>query len=328
MPPTSLISEPEAKIGAADAAPRYSVVIPVFNSENVVGDTIDACHEFFSRRSMSFELVLVNDGSRDGSWPVLLSRARAYPEVTAINLLRNYGQHTAVLCGLQYSRGSWLITLDDDLQNPPAEIDRLIAAAEGGHDLVFGVPRHKRHTLFRRWGSAFVRQVNRRVFDMPPDVAPTNFRLMKREVADRILAHRTHAPYINGLALLYAFDPVSVPVEHEPRRTGRSNYGPLQIAEVVGRILFNYSSYPLRVVSVFGLVVAGFSFLLAAYFFLHGLLREPKVPGWSSVAVMLAFFNGVTLLLVGMLGEYTIRILRQISQDDPFHVVQVFRGES
>jgi glycosyltransferase involved in cell wall biosynthesis len=290
-----------------------------------VGDTIRACSEYFAARGLDYELILVNDGSRDGSWEVLRQSALECPSVTAVDLLHNYGQHTAVLCGLRESRGQWVVTLDDDLQNPPGEIDHLIDAASRGHDLVFGVPVRKAHGLVRRWGSAVVDRLNRSVFRKPPDLTLTNFRLIERRVVDRIVAHRTHYPYINGLAVLYARRPANVAVEHHRRRVGRSTYGPWKIAELIARILFNYSSFPLRAVIALGFVVSSLALVLAAWFLVRGLFFEPSVKGWASVAVMLAFFNGLLLLLMGMLGEYILRVLQQVSSSEPYHVAEIVR---
>jgi len=305
----------------------YSVVIPVYCSAGIVGQTLDACVSFFTSLGEPFEILAVNDGSTDDSWNVLIEASRRHPSVIAIDLLRNYGQHTALFCGLQLSRGELVVTLDDDLQNPPAEIERLIAAARQGHDVVFGRYEQKRHNLVRRLGSHVVDLINSRVFRKPGDLRLTNFRLLRREVVDRILCHQTQYPYINGLAVLYARRPVNVLVEHHPRRIGRSNYNPLRIAELVLRILFTYSSYPLRLVSLIGMVASFASLLLAAFFFVRGLVAD-TMPGWASVAVMLSFFNGLSLLLLGMLGEYTVRVLQQVSRGQFYHVVQVVGRES
>lgn len=305
--------------------PEYSAVIPVYNSEGIVAETIEACVAFFEREALAFEVVAVNDGSSDGSWDVLRACVRKHPQVVAIDLLRNYGQHTAVLCGFEHARGRRIVTLDDDLQNPPDEIAHLIAAAQRGHDVVFGAYRQKRHGRVRRVGSRVVDAINTRVFRKPADLTLTNFRLLDRDVVRRILAHRTQHPYVNGLAVLYARSAANAPVEHRPRRVGVSNYGPLQILELVTRILFNYSSYPLRLVSGVGLAASVASFVLAGYFLIRALAAETTVPGWASVVVMLSFFNGLSLLVLGMLGEYTIRILQQVSQQTPYHVAEVAR---
>jgi glycosyltransferase involved in cell wall biosynthesis len=273
-------------------------------------------------------LILVNDGSRDDSWQVLSRKFAEHSRLAAINLLRNYGQHTAVLAGLRYSRGEYVVTLDDDLQNPPEEIGRLIAQAEAGHDVVFGRFRRKGHSPLRRLGSRIVNAINRRVFDKPRDLVLTNFRLLDRRVVDRIVAHKTLYPYINGLAIMYAQRPANVEVEHRPRAAGRSTYDFVKIIELVMRILFNYSSYPLRLASLSGIAVAVMSFFLAGYFLVRGLFIGTSVPGWASVAVMLAFFNGLSLLLLAMLGEYVIRILQQVSQIEHYHIVEVLQRET
>lgn len=307
---------------------RYSVVIPVYNSGDVVGTTIDATVDFFAENGLSHEIILVNDGSRDGSWEVLREKFARHRDVVALNLLRNYGQHTAVLCGLRESRGDHVLTLDDDMQNPPSEMANLIRKADEGHDLVFGRYLHKRHALGRRIGSRIVDRINRRIFGKPRDLTLTNFRIMHRRVVDRILSHKTNYPYINGLAIMYAHRPADVEVEHRPRTAGKSNYGVVQIAELVMRILFNYSSYPLRLVSITGLAVAVGSLALSAYFLVRALLYGTAVVGWASTAVMLSFFNGISLLMLGMLGEYVHRILSQLSHLEQYHVIEALRHDA
>lgn len=302
-------------------------MIPVFDSAAIVARTVEDCHRFFASRRITHEILLVNDGSRDESWQVLRELVGRVPGVVAIDLLRNYGQHTAVLCGLRHSRGEWVVTLDDDRQNPPEEIERLIATAAEGHDVVFGVPRVKAHGAVRRWGSRLINVLNRRVFGKPRDLVLTNFRLMERRVVERILAHGTLYPYVNGLAVLYARRPTNTVVEHRPREVGQSSYRPWKIVELVGRILFNYSSYPLRVVTAVGFVAAVVSFFLGGYFLVRGLFFEPTVPGWASVVVMLSLFNGLLLVLLGMIGEYLLRVLRQVSQEQGYHVAQVLRDD-
>lgn len=316
----------ETAISAAQP-PEYSTVIPVFNSAGIVSETIDACARFFEQEGLAYEIIAVDDGSTDESWEVLQRSAAKNPAVVAVRLLRNYGQHSAVHCGLAVSRGEYVVILDDDLQNRPEEIPKLIQAAAEGADVVFGKFLRKKHSLTRRAGSWLTNRVNTAVFDKPRDLVLTNFKLIHRRVVDRILAHRTPFPYINGLAVLYARRPASVPVEHHERRVGKSNYGPVKIAELLTRILFNYSAFPLRFVTTAGLTIAALSFCFAAYVLAKALIVGTTVPGWASVVVMLAFFNGMTLLVLGMIGEYLIRILKQISMTEPYHVAEIHRNE-
>lgn len=305
---------------------KYSVVIPVYNSANIVGETIDRTVAFFEQHHLIYELILVNDASSDQSWNIVCEKALANPQLVAVNFLKNYGQHTAVFCGLQQSTGDYIITMDDDLQNPPEEIIHLIEKASEGHDLVFGRFRAKQHAGYRRLGSLLIGAINKRLFHKPDDLVLTNFRIIRRDVVDRMCAYQTSYPYIPGLALMFSANSANVWVEHKPRPQGKSNYNFFKIAELVMRILFNYSSFPLRLVSLTGGLMAGLSFLLGLYFLGKALFVGTTVPGWASVVVLLSFFNGITILILSMLGEYTVRLLNQTSQAQSYHIKEIIRS--
>lgn len=301
----------------------YSVVIPVYNSANIVAETIAQVREFFLSRSLRFEIVLVNDGSKDDSWGVIAGMACRYSEVTAINLLKNYGQHHANLCGFRHAKGNYVITMDDDLQNPPEEIAKLIQTSKEGYDLIIGRFETKQHSFVRRIGSQFVGWLNRKVFDVRDDLVLTNFRIIRRDVVDRICLDKSFAPYIPGLALKYSSHRCNVLVRHLPRAEGKSNYTWRKILRLVATILFNHSSIPLRYGAAFGFLVAGGSFLLSLYFLLEAVINGTNAPGWASLVVLLSFFNGVLILLLSVIGEYLIRILREINTQCSYEVKEI-----
>lgn len=305
------------------AAPQYSVVIPVFNSQDIVRETLRQTAAFFESRGLDYEIIAINDGSRDDSWAQLQAAARDNPRIVAIDLLRNSGQHNANLCGFRAARGQWLVTMDDDLQNPPEEIAHLIAKAAEGFDLVIGRFQHKQHASYRKLGSRLVRWMNQRIFGQEPDLVLSNFRLVRRDVVDRVCAYRGPFPYIPGLCLLYSGRRANALVEHHARSTGSSNYNLRRILSLVSTILFNYSSFPLRLVAALGLATAALSLLLGLYYLLTGVLGGARVPGWTTLVVLLSFFNGVTMLMLGMLGEYVVRIINQLTMSDPYFVRQV-----
>jgi glycosyltransferase involved in cell wall biosynthesis len=301
----------------------FSVVIPVFNSEGIVGTTIDRTVAFFRRLALRFEVLCVNDGSDDASWEVLEGKAAEYPEVMAIDLLRNYGQHNAVLCGLRRTRGDWVVTIDDDLQNPPEEIIHFMRRAdEGGYDVVFGRFRRKQASGTRRLGTRAIEMINRRVFGQPPDLTVSNFRLLRRDVVDRICEDRSATPYITGLALLYSHKPGNASVAHAPRAEGQSNYSPVRIARLVVTILFSYSAFPLRLFAVIGFVVALVAVVTGSVYLAMGLTGNTRVEGWTSLIVVTAFLGGVTIAMLSMLGEYLVRALNQTSQRQPYHIAR------
>ena len=190
--------------------PNLSVVIPVFRSENLLADTVNELIE--TLEGGSFEVVLVDDGSPDGSWEVVRRLAVGDARVRGLRLYKNHGQHHAVLAGMSVARGDWVVTIDDDGQNPPSEIKALMDDADG-HDVVFGRFREKQAHGMRRFGTSAVRWLNIKVFGMPQDFHVSNVRLIRRDVVDRILSDRTAFPYVTGQALLHSASPSWVYVE-------------------------------------------------------------------------------------------------------------------
>ena len=306
---------------------RFSVVIPVYNSEQVVGQTIDDVVDVFAAAGLDLELVLVNDGSRDGSWAVVSDKVRAIPGAVAVNLLKNYGQHHANLAGLREATGDFVVTMDDDGQNPADQVPLLIdAALAGGYDVVFGRFEQKQAPWHRRLGSILIGLVNRRIFNQPPDLVVSNFRILRRDVVDRICASQTAHPYVTGQALLYSSRRANVTVRHAARAAGSSNYGARRILRLVLTIMFSYSSWPLRALAALGFAVAILSFLLGGVYLVNGLVNDTQVEGWTTLVVLLAVFNGFTIGMLSMLGEYVVRTLNAVSSADTYHVLERVRG--
>jgi len=304
---------------------RYSVVIPVFDAETTIAEVIRRTSAVFESRQCSYEIVCVNDGSSDDSWSVLREQARNNRNVVAIDLIKNYGQHPAMFCGLKHSTGDFVVTIDGDLQNPPEEIFKLVDKALEGYDLVFGQFKQKKHSFVRRLGSRVIGLLNEKIFGKPKDLKVTNYRLMSRSLVNRMCRYRTAFPYLNGLALKFSGPRLraNVMVEHCERQSGKSAYTPRRIAQLVLTILFNYSSYPLALVSVLGLTVSLLSFALGVFLICKRLLIGAMVPGWTSIVVIMSFFNGILTLLLGMLGEYVIRILNTVSDNSCYEIGEV-----
>lgn len=300
------------------AIPRFSIVIPVYNSEAIVGETVKRTCQALETIGATFEIILVNDASPDGSWAVISDLAKADERITAINLLNNSGQHAANLCAFRQSRGEWVVTMDDDLQNPPEEISKLAEKADEGYDLVLGEFQQKQHASYRRLGSRIVRLINQRIFGQEKDLVLSNFRMIRRDVVDRICAYRGPYPYVPGLCLMYSAHRANTLVRHDPRAIGQSNYNLQRIVSLVAAILFNYSSFPLRVVAGIGSVISLGAFVLGIYYLVVGLFARSSVPGWTTLVVLLSFFNGVVIVMLAMLGEYLVRIINQLSTSDPY----------
>ena len=302
---------------------KYSVVIPVYNSAKIIEQTIGRTVAFFEEQQWPYEIVLVNDASPDNSWEKLDMLAQHNQNIIAINLFKNYGQHTAIFCGFHYAKGDYVITMDDDLQNPPEEIEHLVHKILEGYDVVYGKFRQKKHASYRRLGSKLIEQVNFRVFDQPRDLTVSNYRILEKQVIERIINYRTAYPYITGLSLMFSNQRGNVEVNHEPRQQGQSGYNWHKLLALVMRIIFNYSSYPLRVVSGIGFGVATIAFLFGIYYLLRSLFIGTSVQGWATLVILLSFFSGIQIVIISMLSEYVIRLVQQVSSTNLFYVRNV-----
>jgi len=307
---------------------KYSVVVPVFNGADKIDELFCRIQKTFESRNCRYEVVIVNDGSTDDSWQKITQAARTNPNIVAINLTRNFGQHPAVLCGLANCTGDYALTIDADLQNPPEELFKLIEpAVERNLELVFARFLKERHALYRRWGSKVIALLNEVIFDKPKDLTISNVRLMSKEVVARISAQRPAFPYINGLALQCS-DPAkraNVLVEHHKRTGSQSTYTPVKIAQLVGVILLNYSELP-KVVSSAGFGTAWFSFVLAAAFTAKHYLLNSALPEFTPIVATLTACNVILALAVGILGRYSRKIAQTISQNGSYKIGSIVKG--
>jgi glycosyltransferase involved in cell wall biosynthesis len=300
-------------------------VIPVFNSEPIIETTVQRTVDFFEGKQLDYEIVLVNDGSSDGSWEKIKDIAHYRSTVKAINLLKNYGQHNANLCGFRSAVGDWVITMDDDLQNPPEEIEKLIEKAEEGYELIIGQFRQKKHAMYRRLGSRLINKINKSIFATPDGIVLSNFRLISRQVIDRICAYQTGHPYIPGLTIMFAHSVANVEVEHHSRSHAESNYNFSRILKLVATILFNYSSYPLRLMSYIGIIVAVLSLLIGGFYIAKGILFGASAPGWLTIVVLISIFSAIIMAMLGMIGEYLVRLINQTSNAQSYVIKEVVK---
>ena len=307
--------------------PSLSVVIPVFNSEESLPDLCERLQAVLRQNASHYEMIFVNDGSTDSSWDVICQLRKKYKFLIGINLLRNYGQHNAILCGFQYSNGDYVVTMDDDLQNPPEEIIKLINLASDNYDVVFGKFLEKKHNFIRRMGSKLIGYINTKIFNKPKHLILSNFRIIRRDVIKRILNYKTAFPYIPGLILMFSHRPGNVVVEHCSRKIGKSNYNFLKILNLVSVLLFCYSSYPMTLLCITGSVISLMSFLFGVAYIIKNIVFSVSVPGWTSVIVLMSFFGGYIIFMLGIIGAYLSRIMNQVSSNKPYHTFEVIRSE-
>jgi len=301
---------------------KISVIIPVYNSEATLEELFFRLnHTMIEIVGEDYELIFVNDGSRDNSWEKLQSLAMHNEKITAINLTRNFGQHNAIMCGFSQARGELFVTIDDDLQIPPEEIVKLFNAVKPGIDVVYGVYGNKKHSKFRNIGSEFVQWIYRRTFNM--SIKITSFRIIKKEIIDLMLSYENSFTYIDGLLCWYSSHMKTVEVEHHQREAGKSGYSLSRLILLALNMMTNFSIVPLQMASLFGFLFSVSGFFFGFYFLLKKMLFDINVSGFTSTIVSVTIFSGVQLLTIGMLGEYIGRIHINVSKRPQFAIRKI-----
>lgn len=281
---------------------ELSVVIPVYNSENSIEPLLIRLSDALP--GLDYEVVLVNDGSRDNSEAVCARLATERPEVKFLSLRRNFGEFNAVMCGLNHAGGKYCVMIDDDFQNPPEEILKLVETAERGHyGVVYTYYNKKEHAAYRNLGSRFVNWITSFLLDKPKDLYLSSFKLIRQEVVEEIIKYTGPYPYIDGLIFRVTRNIGTVQVTHNKREEGRSNYTPRKLISLFLNILFCYSALPIRLFMPIGLGLAGLGTVLL-FFLLGQWVIGPDPKGWQVVTATLIFIGGIQCTLLSVLGEY------------------------
>lgn len=308
--------------------PALSVVIPVYNASGSLSELLRQLVGVLSKSESGYEIILVDDCSPDNSWQVIQELALLYPQIRGFQLMHNEGQATATLCGMARAAGEIVVTMDDDLQHPPDQLPRLLETlkAHPEIDCVLGYFEEKHHAFYRNVGSALIRKINAAAFGLPASVRSSAFRALRRPVLDAIVNQRTMSAAMPALLFGTTRRVMSIPVDHAPRHAGKSSYSfGKQLALALDNIC-NATMLPLRLVSVLGLLMCALSMVLVVFYLTRYFMGIIQVAGWATVVLLLTFFSGVTLLSLGVFGEYLVRVLREVRQR-PMYVVRETTGE-
>jgi undecaprenyl-phosphate 4-deoxy-4-formamido-L-arabinose transferase len=305
---------------------ELSFVIPVYNGSRTIGAVVERIHDLYA--DLSFEVVLVNDGSRDDSEQVCRDLAERHPEsVTFVHLARNFGEHAAVLAGLNHAAGAHAAVLDDDGQNPPEEVRKLYDEIRAGRrDVVFGRYRVKHHGWLRNLGSRLNDRMANVMLKKPPELYLSSFKIMNRFVVDEITRYQGAFPYIDGLILRATANLGQVDVEHRQRVGSPSGYTLRKLFRLWTNMFLNFSILPLRLSALLGLVASMTSLLLLVAIVIDKLYINPGVTvGLPTVLATIVFFAGVQLVILGTIGEYLGRLFLDHSKSPQFVVRYVTR---
>ena len=285
-----------------------SIVIPVYNSEKILPELLSQLARILPTLSSLHEVILVNDGSRDRSWEVICHLAQKYGRVQGINLMRNYGQHNALLCGIRAARYEVIVTMDDDLQNPPEEIPRLLEKLAEGYDVVYGAPQKEQHGFWRNMASQITKLALAKVMDIEAARNVSAFRAFRTRLRDAFAKYQSSFLSIDVLLTWGTTRFAAIPVRHESRNEGVSNYNFRKLATHALNMITGFSTLPLRIASWIGFTFTLFGIGVLAYVIGRYLWLGDVVPGFPFLASIISIFSGAQLFAFGILGEYLARM--------------------
>ena len=303
-----------------------SVVVPVFNSESNCAELVGRLGKVLDVSARCFEVLLVNDGSHDRSWAQISELAQEYPWVRGVNLMRNYGQHNALLCGIRAARFELTVTLDDDLQNPPEEITKLVAAMSDDTDVVYGTPNVEQHGFLRDQSSRITKLALQSAMGVDVARNVSAFRLFRTRLREAFAAYR--GPYVSVDVLLTWGTTrfAHTAVLHEPRRLGASSYTVRKLITHAFNMMTGFSTLPLQIASFVGFLFTIFGFAVLGYVAISYVTYGAAVPGFAFLASIIAIFSGAQLFALGIIGEYLARMHFR-TMDRPTYLVSETTGD-
>jgi len=305
---------------------KISVVIPVYRSRESLPILLDRLESQLRLLGRSYEVVLVDDCSPDDTWTVLKKLKEDRPWLKIAHLLRNSGQHNAILCGFTIADGKIIVTMDDDLQNPPEELHKLISAIDQGYDLAIAAYNSKKHGGLRNLGGKLVDSVQRRIFGLPHSFQLTSFRAARRLIVENVVHMGGSYPYVTSMLLSHTSKYINVPVRHDQRRFGKSNYTLKSSVLLMLNLLLNYSSYPLYFVAGLCFLAFTFAAALGLWVLWRAAVYGAFVEGWASTIIVVSLLNALILLALVIQGLYLSRLHQQVSRSRVSFTIGEFHG--
>jgi undecaprenyl-phosphate 4-deoxy-4-formamido-L-arabinose transferase len=298
-----------------------SVVVPVYNSEDSLRPLVERLAAALPAFSSAFEVILVNDASRDGSWAVICQLVREYDWVHGINLMRNYGQHNALLCGIRSAAYDLILTIDDDLQHPPEELHHLVAKLDAGFDVVYGTPQREQHGLLRDLASQVTKLALQSAMGVETARNVSALRAFRTNVRDAFATFQGPFVSIDVLLTWGTTRFAAIPIRHDPRTIGVSNYTLRKLITHALNMMTGFSVLPLQLASLMGVVLALFSVLMMIFVIARFAIEGTPVPGFPFLASVIGIFSGAQLLALGIIGEYLARMHFRL-MDRPSYVIR------
>ena len=305
--------------------PYVSIVIPVYNEQDNLEMLYTRIMAVMDKTGKPFEVLFTNDGSRDQSGAILKEFHYRRPnEVRVIDFNGNFGQHMAIMAAFERVRGDVIVTLDADLQNPPEEIPKLLAAIEAGHDAAGGYRKDRQDSVFRKYSSKIINGIRAKITNIRMRDQGCMLRAYRKNIIESIVASGETSTFIPALAYSFAANPVEVEVEHAARSAGESKYHLYDLIRLNFDLMTGFSVVPLQVFTLFGMVVSTFSLLFVIFLFIRRIIVGPEAEGLFTLFAILYFLVGVGIMGLGIIGEYIGRIYKEVRRRPRFVIRKIY----
>ncbi|MEX2231336.1 MAG: glycosyltransferase family 2 protein [Cyclobacteriaceae bacterium] len=300
-----------------------SIVVPVYNSENCLEElNKQICAAL---QNINYELILVNDKSKDQSWEKIVALYNINKRIKGISLKKNSGQDNAIMAGLGQALGEYVVIMDDDLQHSPADICKLYTKCKEGHDICYAFFPEKKQNVWKNAGSRLNGYLAELFLKKPKGLYLSPYKILHASLVREIIAYKGAFPYIDGIVLSLTSKITQVELSHQKRFDGKGNYNLVRSVSVFLKHITGYSLYPLRIATIIGIMAAGLSFLLGVYFVIDYLTNDAHVEGWITLVLLIVFFNGLILMCVGLIGEYIGRIYMTLTAKRQYVIDKVIK---
>jgi len=306
--------------------PDLSIIVPVYNEEEVLHELHKRLTESLGLLGKSYEIILVDDGSRDKSVQIMMELARRDPKhVRPLVFSRNFGHHLALTAGLDHATGDVIVMMDADLQDQPEELHKLLAKLDSGFDVVYADRQERQHSWYKTLSSKMFIGLINGVAKTEVPINSSIYRVMTREVADALRECREKARFLPGLVSWLGYRQTSEPVEHGKRFAGTTKYSFWRLIKLALNTSTSFSVIPLQLATIVGLVIAGFAFLFLGYIIIRKIMGGFAVLGYASILFAVMFFGALQLIVLGLMGEYIGRIYSE-SQARPLYLLKEMPG--
>ncbi len=299
-----------------------SVVIPVFNSENNLQLLLRELRK--TLEGYSFEIIMVNDKSSDESWQMIAQLSKECPQLTGINLRKNSGQNNAIMCGLKYASGNYIVIMDDDLQHSPSDIPKLYAEIIKGYDVVFANYKKKNQALWKNAGSWLNGKTAEMLINKPKNIYLSPFKILTKDVRKEVVKYNGSFPYIDGILFMVTTNVSQVNnIVHNKRFAGKSNFNFIKSLSIFLSLITNFSVIPLQISIILGLISSFSSFILGVYFLFLYFKTSSMPEGYTSMVLLTIFFGGLILISLGIIGQYIGRLFMNNQNISPFIIKEI-----